>query len=172
MRRSTRRALGALALSGLITAIFSTGAGAVPPQEQSTEQVSVHGTDNRSGPLTARQDARHKAALEKVRAGEAAPNEDGVVQLADDKYAQVATTGTGQVFTILAEFGDQGSGRFGTTPARSTTRSSSRIAPSTTPRSGSRTSAPPTTRTSSSGRARAFKDFYETQSSGAYTVER
>ena len=38
------------------------------------------------------------------------------MQLADDKYYQAAVTGAGRLFTILAEFGDQGSGKLGTVP--------------------------------------------------------
>ena len=41
-------------------------------------------------------------------------NEDGVVQLAEDKYAQPTVTGTDLIFTVLAEFGAQGSGKLGT----------------------------------------------------------
>jgi immune inhibitor A len=73
-------------------------------------------SDNHPGPLTARQDARRKAAQKLILSGKASPNEDGVVALAEDKYYQAAVTGEGQVFTILAEFGDQGSGRLGLTP--------------------------------------------------------
>jgi immune inhibitor A len=72
--------------------------------------------DNRPGPLTARQEARREAAQRLILSGQASPNADGVVQLAEDKYFQAAVGGTGQLFTILAEFGTQGSGRFGTVP--------------------------------------------------------
>jgi immune inhibitor A len=72
--------------------------------------------DNRPGPLTARQEARRKAAQQLILSGQAAPDADGVVQLAEDKYFEAAVSGTGNIFTILAEFGDQGSGRYGTTP--------------------------------------------------------
>ncbi|HET6745341.1 MAG TPA: immune inhibitor A domain-containing protein [Candidatus Limnocylindria bacterium] len=72
--------------------------------------------DNRPGPFTARQDARREAAQRLILSGQASPNADGVVQLADDKYFEAAVTGTGRLFTILSEFGEQGSGRFGTVP--------------------------------------------------------
>jgi immune inhibitor A len=72
--------------------------------------------DNLPGPFTARQDARRKAAQKLILSGKAAPNQDGVVKLAEDKYYQAAVTGTGQVFTILADFGNSGSGKLGTTP--------------------------------------------------------
>ena len=56
-----------------------------------------------------------KAAQELILSA-GVPDEDGVVQLADDKYFQAAVTGTGRVFTILSEFGDQGSGKLGNDP--------------------------------------------------------
>jgi immune inhibitor A len=118
VRRSARRALGAFALGSITlatAAVGAVGAGAAPPPEQSS-RAAVHGPDNRPGPLSARQDARRKAALAKVRSGEAEPDQDGVVELAEGKAVEVAALDTDQVFTILAEFGDTGSGRLGTTP--------------------------------------------------------
>ena len=77
----------------------------------------LRGPDNRPGPLTDRQNERRKAAQELILSGQAAPNEDGVVALAaDDKYYEAALSGTAQVFTILSEFGDQGSKKLGRTP--------------------------------------------------------
>jgi immune inhibitor A len=73
-------------------------------------------SDNHAGPLTERQEARRKAAMKLILAGKAAPNKDGVIQLADDKYFQAAVTGTGQIFTILSEFGTDGLGKYGTVP--------------------------------------------------------
>ena len=142
--------------------------------------------DNRPGPLTERQDARRKAAQELILSGKASPNADGVVQLADDKYFQAAVTGTGQLFTILSEFGDQGTGRSGSCPVRSTTRSPSPTArPSTA--SPTRTTIPRCRTTTSAhwkanfneayyhdlffGTGDSFADFYAKQSSGDYTVD-
>ena len=72
--------------------------------------------DNRPGPLTARQDARRKAAQAIILSGKGSPNEDGVIALADDKYYQAAVFGTAQLFTILGEFGSESKGRYGTVP--------------------------------------------------------
>ncbi len=72
--------------------------------------------DNRPGPLTEQREARRKAAQKLILSGQAKPNADGVVQLAEDKYFEAAVTGTGRLFTILSEFGTQGSGRLGTDP--------------------------------------------------------
>jgi immune inhibitor A len=54
--------------------------------------------------------------MELILSGKKAPNAQGVVALADDKYYEAAVTGTGHVFTILSEFGDAGSGKLGTAP--------------------------------------------------------
>lgn len=115
MRRTTRRALSALTAGVLAVTTGATLASAAPPPKDAPVGVT-HRQDNRPGPLTARQEARRKAAVEMVRSGESAPDENGAVQLAEDKYAQVAVTGTDMVFTTLAEFGTAGSGRLGTTP--------------------------------------------------------
>jgi immune inhibitor A len=73
-------------------------------------------SDNRPGPLTERNEARRKAAQELILSGKASPNEDGVIALGEDKYFQASVTGVGQVFTILAEFGDQGTKKLGNVP--------------------------------------------------------
>ena len=72
--------------------------------------------DNRPGPRTKELVEKRKAAIEKVAKGQAKANDDGVVQLAEDKFAEIETTRQDKIFTILAEFGRQGSGRFGTSP--------------------------------------------------------
>lgn len=54
--------------------------------------------------------------MELILSGQASPDADGVIQLAEDKYFEAAVAGTAQVFTILAEFGDQSSGRYGRVP--------------------------------------------------------
>jgi immune inhibitor A len=89
---------------------------AAAPVKDVTPTAEEQRSDNRPGPLTKRQDARRKAAMELILSGKASPDEDGVVQLADDKYFQAAVTGTGRVFTILSEFGNAGSGKLGREP--------------------------------------------------------
>ncbi|MER5719728.1 immune inhibitor A domain-containing protein [Streptomyces sp. NPDC002132] len=75
------------------------------------------------GPLSARQEAQRKEALEQVISGEAAVKDrDGskVVQLAsrkgDPKYVELGREKTDKIFTILVEFGDQVDSRYGGTP--------------------------------------------------------
>lgn len=114
MKSRTRSIVAAAAVGATVAAgaLFAPAATAVPAQETS----AAPRLDNRAGPLSKRQDDRRKAAQRLILSGQAATNEDGVVQLADDKYFQAAVTGTGRLFTILSEFGDQSSGKLGSVP--------------------------------------------------------
>lgn len=114
MRKFVRRAM-VLAIAGVMTIGVTAPAVAVAPSRDASAGPSAR-PDDRPGPLTARQNERRKAAMRLILSGQQSPDQDGVVQLADDKYFQAALSGTGQIFTILSEFGDQGSGRFGTVP--------------------------------------------------------
>jgi len=114
------RSAAALAAGALLIAGLAAGASAAPPPEApAADAAAAHRPDNRPGPLTKRQEALRKAAQQKLRAGEVTENDEGVTEVAEDKYVQTTLTGEAQVFTILAEFGDQGSGRLGTTPGPS-----------------------------------------------------
>ena len=130
---------------------------AAAPVRDSGPAAKETRSDNRPGPLTERQNARRKAAQELILSGTASPNQDGVVQLADDKYFEAAVTGTGRVFTILSEFGDQGSGKLGRDPGplhnEIPSQTAAQMSRSTTARTGSTISARTTTRTSSSAPA-------------------
>ena len=120
MRTRTRGLLAAVAASATMVAgaAFGPAALAAPAKDPNTAPATAAAArpDNRPGPLTERQNERRKAAQELILSGQASPGEDGVVQLAEDKYYQAAVTGTGRLFTILAEFGEQGSGKLGTVP--------------------------------------------------------
>jgi immune inhibitor A len=115
MHELARRALGGAAAVIIMGALVAPATASAPAGEGGSTGTA-HRSDNRPGPLTARQDARRKAAQELILSGKAAPNTDGVIQLAADKYYQAAVTGVGHVFTILSEFGDQGSGKLGRDP--------------------------------------------------------
>src|SRR5262245_53264671 len=114
MRKPARPVLTALAVAGL--AASTLAAGAVHAASTGAREQAAHRPDNRPGPFTKRQDARRKAAQELILSGQAAPGPDGVVALDEDKYFQAAIVGEGQVFTILAEFGDQSLGKLGRVP--------------------------------------------------------
>ena len=118
MKRHTRGlfAVAAASVTVMTGAAFGPAAIAAPAADEPSQSSSAQRLDNRPGPLTERQNERRKAAQKLILSGQAAPGEDGVVQLAEDKYYEAAVTGTGRLFTILSEFGDQGSGKLGTTP--------------------------------------------------------
>lgn len=121
MKRRTRGIIAAATTGATVItgAMLIPPAMAAPPGDDSTANgSSVQRTDNRPGPLTERQNERRKAAQALILSGKASPNDDGVVALngEGDKYYQATVTGTGRLFTILAEFGDHGSGKLGTVP--------------------------------------------------------
>jgi immune inhibitor A len=106
-------------VAGILLGMLSiqTPAGAAPPAGDGSGGTAAAGRqDNRPGPRTKELVEKRKAAIEKVARGQAKANDDGVVQLAENKFAEIQTTKQDKIFTILAEFGDQGSGRFGTAP--------------------------------------------------------
>lgn len=78
-----------------------------------------HRRDYFPGPLAAQVAAQREAALRKIRAGSAAPGDDGVVALAPDKFVEATVSGTAQVLTLLVEFGDGARANLGTTPGPS-----------------------------------------------------
>jgi immune inhibitor A len=110
--------LAGSAVAALVAAAMQPATAAPTSDDGATAQQSatVHRSDNRPGPLTEQQVAMRKAAIEKVPKGKAKPNEDGVVQLAADKFVEVETVKQDKIFIILAEFGDQSLGRYGSEP--------------------------------------------------------
>ncbi|MBM7505877.1 immune inhibitor A domain-containing protein [Agromyces aurantiacus] len=173
MNRRTRGVLAVAAASATMIAgaAFGQTAIAAPANDLNTGSAGAAAArpDNRPGPLTERQNERRKAAQELILSGQAAPNEDGVVHLAEDKYYEAAVTGTGRLFTILSEFGDQGSGKLGTDPGPLHNQ---------IPEPGSDNNSTHWRPNFDSayyddlffGPAPSFADFYTKQSSGNYTV--
>lgn len=183
MRKLARTALAGVAIGALATSLTAPVIGAAPVR--GPEAGKAVRSDNRPGPFTERQDARRKAAMDLILSGKASPNEDGVVVLDTDKYYQAAVTGTGHIFTILAEFGDQGSGKLGTVPGplHNEIPKPNRATVAGQPNGDFNAAAPidnsthwrPDFNTAYYddlffGDAPSFKDFYEAQSSGNYTL--
>jgi len=166
------RGLGAVLAAGATVvagAAFVPAAAAAPADD--SQPSAAQRPDNRPGPLTERQNERRKAAQELILSGQASPNEDGVVALAEgDKYYEATLDGTAQLFTILSEFGDQGSGKLGTTPGplhneipepdRSVNNSTHWLADFNTA----------SYEDLFFGAGESFNDFYQQQSSGAYGI--
>ena len=182
MRKLMRTVLASVAIGATIASLAAPVMAVAPVRDGHGAATRA---DNRPGPLTDRQEARRKAAMELILSGKKAPNEDGVVALADDKYFQAAVTGTGHVFTILSEFGDVGSGKLGRIPGPSHNQipKPNRPVVDGQPNASYDPALPFDNSTHWKadfnrasyldlffGDAPSFKDFYEAQSSGAYTL--
>jgi immune inhibitor A len=120
VRKLTKSAAVGFAGAALLVAGVQQPAGAAPVAMDGatagTAKAAPHRSDNRPGPQTAKRIALRKAAIDKVAKGKADPNDEGVVQLADNQFAEAATTGTDKIFTILADFGTDGTKKLGATP--------------------------------------------------------
>ena len=120
MRKLTTSVVTGLAGAAMVAAAMQQPASAAPVADDGatagTAKAAEHRSDNRLGKATKKQLALRKAAFEKVVAGEATPNADGVVKLGKDKFAEVTAPKQDEIFTLLAEFGDQSAGKYGTVP--------------------------------------------------------
>jgi len=172
VKRRTRGLIAVAAAGATVFAgaAFGPAAIAAPADSPTSDTTAAQRLDNRPGPLTERQNERRKAAQKLILSGQAAPGANGVVKLAEDKYYEASVSGTGRVFTILSEFGDQASGKLGTVPGplhgeipepvRSVNNSTHWTADFETPYYEDLFF----------GAGESFADFYSKQSSGAYTV--
>ncbi|HTE74023.1 MAG TPA: immune inhibitor A domain-containing protein [Actinomycetes bacterium] len=120
MRKLTTSVVTGLAGVAVAAAVIQQPAVAAPVQDDGATagqaRAAAHRPDNRLGPATKKQLALREAAVQKVAAGEATPDADGVVKLGDGKFAEVETTKSDKIFTILAEFGTQSVNKYGTAP--------------------------------------------------------
>jgi immune inhibitor A len=98
-----------------------------PAQANPAERSSHEGStavkskkDNRPGPLTKQQRRLKTKALAMLDNGsaelKAQPGGGSTVKLADGTFVEFPIEKQDKVFTILSEFGEQGSGKLGTTP--------------------------------------------------------
>jgi immune inhibitor A len=120
VRKLTTSVVTGLAGAAMVAAAMQQPASAAPVANDGATagqaKAAAHRPDNRLGPATKKQLALRQAAFEKVAAGKATPNADGVVKLGRDKFAEVETAKQDEIFTILAEFGEQSAGKYGTEP--------------------------------------------------------
>ena len=120
MRKLTTSVVTGLAGAAMVAAAMQQPASAAPVAHDGATagqaKAAANRPDNRPGPVTKKQLALREAAVQKVAAGDATPNADGVVKLGSDKFAEVETTKNDKIFTILAEFGDQSVNKYGTAP--------------------------------------------------------
>ena len=174
MKRRTRGILAVAAAGATVIAGAAFGPAAIAaPSADDPNPAASQRLDNRPGPLTERQNERRKAAQKLILSGQASPNEDGVVALAEgdtDKYYEATVTGTGRLFTILSEFGDQSSGKLGSVPGplHNEIPEPDRDVNNSTHWRADFDSA--YYHDLFFGDGESFADFYTKQSSGAYTV--
>ena len=119
MRRLPKSLVLGAAMATIACASLPAAATAAPSQRDDKGTATKQRSDNRPGPQTAKHLAKRAAAQKLVADGKAVANEQGVVQLTDGTFAEVETVtpeNTDKIFTILAEFGDQSLGRYGTVP--------------------------------------------------------
>ena len=174
MKRRTRGMLAVAAAGATVIAGAAFGPAAIAaPSASDPNPSAAQRLDNRPGPLTERQNERRKAAQKLILSGQASPNEDGVVALDEDedKYFEAAVTGTGRLFTILSEFGDQSSGKLGSVPGplHNAIPKPDRTVNNSTHWNQDFDSA--YYHDLFFGDGESFADFYTKQSSGNYTVE-
>jgi immune inhibitor A len=113
-----KRASGVLAVAavGAVLAVTLQSSVEASPAAHDAPVPAAHREDNLAGPLTKQRTDMRKQAIEKVAKGQARANARGVVQLAPGKFVETTTVRSDKIFTILAEFGEQSSGRYGTVP--------------------------------------------------------
>ena len=123
MRKRTISAVAGVAgLALAIAAVLQWPAEATPVEKdgatQTAGEAAAHRPDNRPGPLTKQWIEKRKAALAKVARGQARIDADGTVTVDADtnNVVEVAFEKTDKIFTVLAEFGTQSVGRYGTVP--------------------------------------------------------
>ncbi|MFI8916184.1 immune inhibitor A domain-containing protein [Streptomyces sp. NPDC053513] len=111
-----------MTIGSALTALLAAGltpAAAQEARDAAPAGANAHRPDNRPGPLTKQRTKLREQAIDLVAQGRAKANAKGVVEVAPGKFAETeTTTATRQekIWTILSEFGDQGSGKLGTVP--------------------------------------------------------
>ncbi len=122
MRRLTRGLIAGSA-SLLVAAGLAQPAGATPPADTPPKKdkgaSEQHRPHNLRGPLTKRQQEWRKEAVRKLVSGQKAPMKQGgstVVQVGEEKFVELQVQKTDEIFSILAEFGDQVDSDLGTEP--------------------------------------------------------
>jgi immune inhibitor A len=94
-------------LTGALVVVLTVGVGASTAGSKAiTAKEPTRGVDNLPSPLSKRQDALRQKGQEMLLNGELPPGTK-VGKIAKGQYVKLAQTGTGRIFAILAEFGNQ-----------------------------------------------------------------
>ncbi|HEY0699169.1 MAG TPA: immune inhibitor A domain-containing protein [Micromonospora sp.] len=122
MRKLARSTVVGVTGVALAAAVLQQPAAAAPVAHDGAAQASAgaaaHRPDNRPGPRTKQWIEKRKAALAMVASGKAEIDENGnvTVDASTNNVVEVAFEKSDKIFTILAEFGTQSVGRYGTAP--------------------------------------------------------
>ncbi|MFD7444824.1 immune inhibitor A domain-containing protein [Streptomyces sp. NPDC059909] len=113
-----KRLAVSMALGSALTALLAAGLqpAVAAPETQDAPRATTTRADNRPGPLTKQRTDMRRQAIDKVARGKAKADAQGVVELAPGKFVETTTVRQDKIFTILSEFGDKSSGRYGTVP--------------------------------------------------------
>ncbi|MDI1462896.1 immune inhibitor A [Catellatospora sp. KI3] len=176
MRKPIIAAVGAAGAAVLVAAALQWPAGAAPATSGNAARPAAdnatHRSDNRPGPRTKQWTDKRKAALDLVGRGKAHIDARGnvTVDAETDNVVEVAFEKTDKIFTVLAEFGTQSAGKYGTAPGplhnqipqpdRSTDNSTGWAADFSTAHYENLFN----------GSGESMKSFYEQLSSGRYSV--
>ena len=169
MRRlHTSLALGA-AMATIACATLPATATAAPDARDGASTAKQR-PDNRPGPKTEKWIAKRQAAQKLVASGKAKANAQGVVELADGTFAEVATTKQDKIFTILSEFGEQSVKKYGSAPgpAHNEIPAPDRSVDNST--TWTADYSPTYYENLFNGSGESMKTYYETLSNGAYSV--
>ncbi|WP_340561223.1 immune inhibitor A domain-containing protein [Streptomyces sp. GSL17-111] len=111
-------------MGAAVVMLPGTGAQAQEPANdhtthpQAADGHASHVDHNLEGPLTHQQNAQKQAALQRLASGEKPVERNGskVMKLDDEKYVEMEQVKTDKIFTILIEFGDKIDPQYGGTP--------------------------------------------------------
>ncbi len=110
---------GTAALALGITMLQPASAEPAGASPRETESAQAHRSDNRPGPLTARENKKKAKALAMLENGSAdlvQRREGATVALGGGEYVEFPVEKSDKIFTILSEFGTESAGRYGRTP--------------------------------------------------------
>ncbi|MDT0307837.1 immune inhibitor A [Streptomyces sp. DSM 44917] len=122
-RSTAALATAAVAALGCAVLLPAAPANASPPADPPgggpRGERHQDATPHLENPLADKQQARRQQALQRLVSGEASPRAlagSDVVELSEGEFVEVATTGTDRIFTVLVEFGDTTHPEYGGTP--------------------------------------------------------
>ncbi len=171
-RRLLSGAISAALAAGVAGALGQTPATATP--DRTTGNAVSHRPDNLPNPLADRQDALRRKAIERIAAGKLQPQraEGGgsTVQVDGEAVEFFDNDKQASVWTVLSEFGDESSGRYGrgSGPLHNQIAAPDRAVDNTTQWTSDFNVAHYDTIFNGSGES--FRNFYLDQSNGQYTA--